>query len=128
MEVDWMEKRRVAIIYDQHLLGESLSCILNGLQDLEIYLFWMLDPEAIPILERYPPDVLLIAEENSQVEISALIMGKIFDKYPTLPVIHIKLAQDVLQVLTSQSFPARSADLVEAVQRLSGPYREDLTS
>ncbi len=115
-----MDKRRVFIVYDQHLLGESLSCILSEIQELEIYTFWLLDPEILSLLEKFPPDVLLIAEEENQVENSFLLMGKIFDRYPSLPIIHIRLAQDVLQVFTSQSCPARSADLVEAVMRLSG--------
>jgi hypothetical protein len=123
-----MDKRQVAIFYDQHLLGESLSYILGDLQDVDIYLFWMLDPDVLSVVEKCPPDIFLIAEENSQVNISALLIGKIFEKYPSLPVVHIKLAQDVLQVFTSQSFPARSADLVDAVLRLCGPYQEQLTS
>jgi hypothetical protein len=119
-----MEKRCVVIIYDQHLLGESLSCILANIADLDICLFWILDQDILSIIEKKPPDVLLVAEENSQVEISSLLIGRLFEKYPALPVIHIKLAEDVLQVFTSQSFPARSADLVEAVRRLSDPNRK----
>jgi chemotaxis response regulator CheB len=116
-----MDKRQVAIVYDQHLLGESLSSILTGLQDVESYLFWMLDPELLSKLESCRPDILLIAEEDSQMGTSSLLIGQIFEKYPSIPVIQIKLAQDILQVFTSQSFPARSADLVDAIQRLSGP-------
>jgi hypothetical protein len=120
MEVARMNKRRVAIVYDQHLLGESLSSILTGIQDVEICLFWILDPEILSVLESDPPDILLIAEEDSQRGMSSLLIGQIFEKYPTLPVIHIKLAEDILQVFTTQSFPARSTDLVDAIQRLSG--------
>jgi chemotaxis response regulator CheB len=116
-----MEKRQVAILYDQHLLGESLACLLVNLPDVEISQFSILDQEVLAHLVAYLPDVLLVAEENSQMEVTALLIGQILEKFPCLPVIHVKLSQDILQVLTSESFPARSADLLEVVMRLSKP-------
>jgi hypothetical protein len=116
-----MEKRRVAILYDQHLLGESLACLLSGLPDVEISQFPILDKEVLSHLLAFQPSILLLAEENNQMEISVMLISEIFEKFPYLPVIHVKLSQDVLQVLTSESFPARSADLLEVVLRLSKP-------
>jgi hypothetical protein len=116
-----MEKRRVAILYDQHLLGESLACLLCSLPDVEIFQFSIFDKEIMASLDAYLPDVLLVAEENSQMEVSSVLISEIFEKFPSLPVIHVKLSQDVLQVLTSESFPARSADLLDIVLRLSKP-------
>ena len=119
-----MEKRRVAILYDQHLLGESLACLLVNLPDVEISQFWILEKEVLTHLVAFLPDVLLLAEENSQMEVTALLIGQILEKLPCLPVIHIKLSQDILQVLTSESFPARSTDLLDAVVRLSKKNRQ----
>lgn len=114
-----MEKRHIAILYDQHLLGESLTYILAKVPNAEISCFWILDNEVLANLAIQRPDILLVVEEDSHLEKTAYLFGQILETYPSLPVIHIKLAQDILHVFTSQSFPARSVDLVDAVLRLT---------
>jgi hypothetical protein len=117
-----MEKQRMAILYDQHLPGESLAYILEKELDLDVCLYSVMDPEVMFKLKSAPLDLLMIVEEESPCDKAVLLSAQILETFPSLPLIRIKLAQHILQLYTTQSFPARSPDLIDAIRRTLMEY------
>jgi hypothetical protein len=118
-----MENWRMTILYDQHLPGESLAHILEKELNMVVSLYALTDLEVITKLEADNPDLLLIVEEESPCHEAVLLAGKVLEKYPTLPLIRIKLSQHVLHVYTAHTIPARSPDLIDAIKRTLKGYR-----
>ena len=118
-----MGKRRVALVCNKHLLGESLEHILGNLEDVELIGAWTCDAQLLPHLSNQPIDLLLIADEEPPSDQTTHLTVQILEAYPDLPVIRVTLGQNVLRIYTSHTLPARSADLVEAIRRL--PLHED---
>lgn len=113
-----MQRRRVLVLSRHTLLGESLECILGNLEDVEVIGSWLLDETVFEQVVTQPPDLLLIADEEDEVERVTTLAVKFLEKYPNLPVIRVKLGQNVVQVYTTQTVPARVADLVDVIRRL----------
>jgi DNA-binding NarL/FixJ family response regulator len=113
-----MRKWRVVLLYDQRLLGESLEHLLNALADVEVVAAWEVNATNLPRIQSGQGDVLLMAEEEPSGEKSRLLTAQILDTFPNLPLIRLKLEQGVFQIYTSQTFPASSADLIEAIRSL----------
>lgn len=118
-----MEKRRVALLCSQHLLGESLEHVLRNIEDVELIGSWPYDAEVLPQLTDHPIDLLMIAEEEIPSQQAAHLIAQIFEAYPNLPVINVTLEQNVLRIYTSRTLPARSADLIDAIRQL--PFNRD---
>jgi hypothetical protein len=117
-----MEKWRMAILYDQRLPGESLAHILEKELLLDISLVAVNDPNMINKLGSSLPNLLMIVEEEDPNEQASLLFAKILDDFPSLPLIRIKLSQQILQIYTTHTIPARSPDLLEAIQRTLAAY------
>jgi hypothetical protein len=117
-----MEKWRMAILYDQRLPGESLAHILEKELLLDISLVAVNDPDMINKLGSSLPNLLMIVEEEDPNEQASLLFAKILDDFPSLPLIRIKLSQQILQIYTTHTIPARSPDLLEAIQRTLAAY------
>jgi hypothetical protein len=112
-----MEKWRMAIMYDQRLPGESLAHILEKELLLDISLVPMSEPDIIAKLGSSSPNLLMIVEEDDPIEQTVLLTARILEDFPSLPLIRIKLSQHILHIYTTHTLPARSPDLLEAIQR-----------
>lgn len=112
-----MEKWRMTILYDQRLAGESLVHILEKELCLEVCLFSLEDPDIFVKLETSKPDLLMIVEEEAPCAQVVLLTAQILEAYPSLPLVRIKLSQHILHLYTTHTIPARSPDLIEAIQK-----------
>lgn len=113
-----MQKRRVALLYDQDLLGDSLEHILSKLSDVEIVGAWVFDSDIVERLSSCAPDVMLLAEEGPPTDRLDCLAAQVLEAFPQVPLIRVKLSQDTVHIYTSRTFPARSVDLIEAIRRL----------
>jgi DNA-binding NarL/FixJ family response regulator len=120
-----MIKRRVALLSDRHLLGESLEHTLRHFEDVEVIGAWALDEQVLSLLSAQTIDLLLIAEREPPGEEITFLTGQILETYPNLPVIRVTLDQNVLRIYTSQTLPARTAQLIDVIRHLPIP-RDDL--
>lgn len=116
-----MLKRRVALLCGQDLLGESLEHTLRHFEDVEIVGAWALDDQIWSLLAAQTPDLLVIAEQEPPCEKSMHVAGQILDAYPNLPVIRVTLDQNVIHIYTTQTLPARSAELIDLIRQLPIP-------
>jgi hypothetical protein len=48
----------------------------------------------------------------------ASLTAQVLEIYPNLPIIRLELEHNVFRIYTSQTLPARTADLVEAIRHL----------
>jgi DNA-binding NarL/FixJ family response regulator len=113
-----MLKRRIALLCGQDLLGESLEHTLRHFEDVEIVGAWALDDQVWSLLAAHTPDLLIIAEQEPLCEKSMQMTGQILDAYPSLAVIRVTLDQNVIHIYTTQTLPARSAELIDLIRQL----------
>ena len=116
-----MEKRRVLLLCAQPLLGEGLETILRKLEDVELIGPWAPTAQVLAHLSSQTPDVVLVAAEAEHEEMAALTT-QILKQFPDLPIVQIGLQENAVRLYTSQTLPARSADLIEAIRSL--PIRQ----
>src|SRR3990170_9072897 len=113
-----MKKRRVVLLSEQDLLGESLEHVLGKAKDVDLLGSWTLDDRVLARLSQDTPDILMIAEEDPPGENVARLTAQILEAYPDLPIIRVTLARNELRIYTSQTTPARSADLIDLIRHL----------
>jgi len=113
-----MSKRRVLLLCEQDLLGESLEHLLGSLPDVELVVSRNPDDPTLERLFACAPDLLLIAQEEPTNQRLASLTAQVLEVYPNLPIIRLELEHNVFHLYTSQTLPARTADLVEAIRRL----------
>jgi len=113
-----MDVRYVALFCSEQLLGESLAHLLNSIAEIVLYGPWLIDEEAMNNLKKQIPDIVLIADSESQSEQAAVLATQILDAFSDLSVIRVTLSQTVAHIYSSRAMPARSADLVEAIRKL----------
>jgi hypothetical protein len=106
----------VLLLSVQSLLGESLENILAQEEGIELIGPWGLDSPVLARLSQNAPDVVLVAEAESESEKAAALIAQILDHYPNVTVIRVGLGQDTVRVYTSHAVPARAVDLMEAIR------------
>jgi hypothetical protein len=117
-----MQKRRVVLLCNQHLWGESLEHILGNASDVELLGRWEFVDPTLPqlaaLLEEQSPDLLVIAEEELTHDRIACLTAEILEAIPDLTIIYVTPDQNIFRIYTSQSLPARRAELIEAIRNL----------
>lgn len=113
-----MNKRRIVLLSEQDLLGESLEHTLNTAQDVDLIGSWTLDNRVLTRLSKDTPDILMIAEEEPPSEKVVRLTAQILEAFPNLPIIQVTLARNELRIYTSQTLPARSVDLIDLIRHL----------
>lgn len=113
-----MEKLRVFLLCEKHLLGESLEHILRNATEVDLQGCFGLDEVVLPRLAENPPDLLVIADEGFSGDQTNQLTTRILELMPNLPVLRVTLARNDLRIYTSRSLPARSADLIDLIHRL----------
>jgi chemotaxis response regulator CheB len=114
-----MKTYRVLLLSAHPLLSEGLANLLNQIEDL-----FLIGPRAlsgfnVSDLNECLPDVVLLAEQESDdASVNALLL-QILQHVPDLPVIQIDLSgKNIVRVYTSHTRPARSADLIDTIHNL----------
>jgi DNA-binding NarL/FixJ family response regulator len=111
-----MSKPRVLLISSQHLFGESMEMFLRTEKDIELVGPWNLGEQDIcRRLLEVKPSVVVIADENLQSEIAAELTKSIIEQYSELSVIRAGLSENVFRIFSTQTLPARGADLLETI-------------
>ena len=113
-----MEKRRVLLISQPNLLGESLEHILNSLEDVQVIGSWQPDEQLLLHCIEQPPDLVIITGDQQGELSTSQLITQLLDSLPNLTVIRIKQESKYLLVYTSHTIQARVTDLVEAIHRL----------
>ncbi|MCP4536560.1 MAG: hypothetical protein GY832_05385 [Chloroflexi bacterium] len=121
-----MNKPRVLLLCIQSLLGESLENILAQEKSIELVGPWDLDAPVLARLSKDTPDVVLVAEAESESEKAATLIAQILDHYPDMTVIRVGLGQDTVRVYVSHAVPARAVDLIEAIRGLSAISKAEM--
>lgn len=114
-----MRQRRLLVMSSYPLLGEGLRSLLSDQDDLTLLGPFMMGDVAIGEVGGLAPDLLLIAgEDDDSREVLTLVLD-VLQCYPDLPVIQISLSgTERVRVYTSQTLPARSADLLTVIRSL----------
>lgn len=113
-----MKKQRVLLICSQHLFGESMETILRAAADVELVGPWELGEEVCQRIAEARPNVVVIADEESQEEVVAHLTSAIIEQYPELSVIRAGLNENVFRVFSTHTLLARGADLLETIRNL----------
>jgi len=114
-----MNKQRVLLLCVPSLLGESLENVLSQEESVELIGPWSLDVSVLPQLSQDMPDVVLVAQVESESKRATALTVQILDLYPDVTVIRVGLGKDTVRVYTSHAVPARAVDLVEAIRNRS---------
>jgi DNA-binding NarL/FixJ family response regulator len=113
-----LNKRRILLLCEQHLLGESLQQVLRAIEDVDMIGSLVLDDQVLSRLAAHKPDLLIIADEQPSRAQAAHLTGLILEAFPDLPVIWVTLDNNILHIYTARTLPARSADLIDVIRQL----------
>lgn len=113
-----MEKRRVLLICQTDLLGESLEHILNSLEDVQIIGPWQPDEQVVTLCSECNPDMVIISDNELNAERNSHLTTQLLETVPNLVVIRIRQDRNFILAFSSKTIPARVADLVDAIHHL----------
>lgn len=111
-------RRRVLLLCTEPLLGDGLTAILRGVEDVELVGPLVLDGRAVRRTRDVEPDVVLIAEAGGGASAALPGMAGLLAQWPDVPVIRVGLREDTIHLSTSWTVPANRRDLIEAIRRL----------
>lgn len=120
-----MRRRRVLLFCNRSLLAESIEHILGNLEDVELIGLWDLDPNQASRIREVAPDIVLVAEDETNKETAALITSQLLEQNSDLPVARIGIRDNTLRLFTSHSLPAQAAKLIELVRSLPSHESEE---
>jgi hypothetical protein len=118
-----MEKRRLVLLREQHLLGETLDHILTGLEDVDVIARLDITKSQPPDFSAEMPDLVIIADEASAEEHTNHLSNYLIKNYPQLPVIRVNFERNILQIYLSQKLPEHVADLADLIRRIPLPVQ-----
>lgn len=113
-----MEKRRVLLICQTDLLGESLEYILSRMEDVQVIGPWQPGDQVVALCSEFSPDLVIISENELNDESSSRLTTQLLETIPNLAVIRIRQERNFILAFTSTTIPARVADLVDAIRHL----------
>lgn len=116
-------KRRVVLISDPILFSEGLQILLNNMEDVKLLGPWEPVPGTLQYIAEEDPDVVMLVEGGPRSKAANGMITAILESYPSLPLIHLTLLENRLQVYTTYACPARKADLLEIIRQLPSNQR-----
>jgi hypothetical protein len=116
-----MRAQRVLLLFDLELLGESLEHLLSNIADIDIIASLPISEADLESIKGNSPDLVIIAEGDSLTEDTNLLAADILGTFPDLPVLRIKLSQNIFHLYTSQVYAANNSQLIEAIRRICLP-------
>ncbi len=115
-----MQTHRVLLLSAHPLLSEGLANLLGATDDIALIGPRAISGFALPDLSKYAPDIVLFAAQEIDDAITNALVFQILQHVPDLPVIQVDLSgKNIVRVYTSHTLPARSADLIETIRKLS---------
>lgn len=115
-----MPQHRVLLLSAHPLLSEGLANVLGTMDDVVL-----IGPRAasdctLADVRASAPDVVLFAAQEIDDPAASALLVQILQHIPDLPVIQVGLAESTaIHVYTSRVLPARSANLIETIRKLS---------
>jgi DNA-binding NarL/FixJ family response regulator len=117
-----MSKPRVLLISSQRLFGESMEMILRAEKEIELIGVWELGrQDVMPQLLEAQPSVVVVADETLQSEAAAELTKTIIEQCPTVSVIRTSLRENVFRIVSTDTFPARGDNLLDAIRNCVRP-------
>jgi len=116
-------RRRIVLISDPVLFSEGLQILLNNLEDVELMGPWEPAPGTLQHIAEEDPDVVMLVDGEPRSKAANSMLTAILESYPSLPIIHLTLLENRLQVYTTYTSPARKADLLEIIRQLPSNQR-----
>jgi hypothetical protein len=113
-----MEKKRILLICQPNLFRDSLEYILSSLEDVELTGILPLDGDVSTHCTENPPDMILIADDQSTTRQASTVMSGLLEVQPELPIIRVKLEPGVLRFYSPETLPARVADLIKVIRQV----------
>jgi chemotaxis response regulator CheB len=113
-----MDKRRILLVGMPNLLGEILERSLVALEDVQVVGSQPPGERVLDLCADERPDLVIVTEDEPSSGETARLTARLMDACPNLPIIRVRLDRNVLLLYTSQTIPARMADLVEAIRRV----------
>ena len=80
-----MEKKRVLLVSQPSLLGDSLEHILSQLEDVQLTGAWPLDDQVLAHCAEQLPDLVLIADDEPCDQQASGVMSGLLEAHPNLP-------------------------------------------
>lgn len=110
-----MSGRRVVLLCERQLLGESLEHVLRHMGEVELYGPWDYGESTFSRLEEVHPQLVVIADNfparSPQCARTACMTAQVLEAFPAIPVVRVGLAQNLVQVYTSRTLAANSSEL-----------------
>jgi DNA-binding NarL/FixJ family response regulator len=116
-------KRRVVLISDPILFSEGLQILLGNMEEVELMGPWEPAPGTLQNIAEEDPDVVMLVDGEPHSKVANTMITAILESYPSLPLIHLTLLENRLQVYTTYASPARKADLLEIIRQLPSNQR-----
>jgi DNA-binding NarL/FixJ family response regulator len=116
-------RRRVVLISDPVLFSEGLQILLNSMEDVELMGPWEPTPGTLQHIAEQSPDIVMLIEGEPRSKAANGMLAAILESYPSLPIIHLTLLENRLQVYTTYTSPTRKADLLEIIRQLPSNQR-----
>lgn len=113
-----MDKRRILLVGVPNLLGEILERSLVALEDVQVVGSQPPDDRVLDLCSGESPDLVIITEDEPSSPETARLTARLMEACPNLPIIRVRLDRNVLLLYTSQTIPARMADLIETIRRV----------
>ena len=113
-----MQKRRVLLICSEGLFGEGMERVLRAAEDVELIGPCSLKDGIGSQIAELHPNVVFIADEDSQSEAVSHITNAIIEQSPELSVICAGLTENVVRVFSTYLLPARGIDVLETIRDL----------
>lgn len=113
-----MSRKRFLLFSAQSLLGEIIEQTLAQVEGLELAGHWPIDEQILEILACTPTDLVVITDEGISHEQLSRLTAQILDRFPDLPVLHMTLKSNQVQIFCSHRLPAWRTDLIEVIQGL----------
>lgn len=110
--------RRVLLISGEDLFGESLENMLHDLEDVTLLGPIAMEEDVLAHIDQERPDIVLVAKGKQDLDQGSALTAQIIERHPHLPVIRSALSDSAVRVYTSQEFPARTSELVQAIRGL----------
>lgn len=113
-----MLKRRVLLLHMPSLLAEGVERLLRQIEEVELIGPWDLNAQMIAHLSETAPDMIVIAEEDADAASTGLLINRILEQHPDLPVVRIGIQQSTIRLYTSRALPARTTELADLIRSL----------
>ena len=113
-----MRKRRVVLVCEKKLWGESIEYLLAHARSVELAAWWSFADPIVERLVEVKPDILVIADDELGGGRCACLTAEVMEALPELVVLQATPHQKELRVLTSKVYPASQRELLKVISEI----------